>query len=176
MTEASYQQNRRSGAIGRSTAMCYPASFDRISKKGAISAATYQEYDRARIRYTELAEALVNKADEKSARIALIRRVWQELLVQTPKNVVEQRVTDEAALARSLTKLLNGGFRPALYLNNDGSLHMVGVLKSAHGVYVVRSNWTPFDDEDQVSAEELFEYLDRTRSRPNVLALPPERR
>jgi hypothetical protein len=117
---------------------------------------------------------------------ALSSEVQAELGAPTPRNVPSGRVDTIEQLGGYLNQLMDGGFRTCVYLDTGG-LHAVGLIRLNESYFAARSTWTPFEDDDCVSLEEIYAYLDcaaRQRKRPhnsrktykaiNIVALPPE--
>lgn len=190
MSEESYQHNLRRRVTGEDYATCLLASYDRISRKVGLSPQTYQRYEDLRLKFVDLCGDDANYVPQDLARqwSDLKEDFRRELGVPTPRNIISTHVRSSSDLLSILERTCQGNFRPAVYLDTGG-LHAVGVIRVQRGIYRARSTWTPFDDEDNVTVEELASWLNRplrmrkrptnsrkTSPRTNFVALPPERR
>jgi len=187
MSEFSYQKNLQRGVTGDA---CLLASFDRVSEVAEISPQTYERYGNLRHAFVDACPD-DNKTNFVPTDIVneyrdVTKTFYRELGVQTTRNVIYDRVNTVDALDKRLGELASGGFRTCVYLDTGG-LHAVGLIPVSEGVYNVRSSWSPFEENEPVTAIDLFDYLDlapRTRKRDsssrkttktaNITGIPPE--
>jgi hypothetical protein len=188
MSEESYQKNVDRGVTGPESSTCLLASYDRISEKGEIKPQTYERYNALGHKFVEDVgyNATFVNADIAREFTDLKIDFRRQLMVNSPKNVVEARAENPEELEKKLGQLAQGGFRTSVYLDTGG-LHAVGVEQIDIGYYNVKSTWSPFSEGEPVSTEDLFDYLEltprmryrpnssrRTFVAPNIVALPPE--